>query len=374
MNTKKKIVHIIVGLNGGGAETMLYKLLKNITREKYDVEVISMMDEGVFGSKIKELGIPVHTLGMQRGIPNPTTIKVAKSIVKDADIIQTWMYHADLFGFIVKNRRKQQKLIWGIRHSNLDKNVNKRMLLCIARINSMLSKKVNSIISCSTTATEIHAKFGYESKNMITIPNGFELDTFYKQLDAKESVRLELNLAKDTPIIAHVGRWDSQKDYPNLIKAIRSIQKEKPNSIFLLCGTNIDGNNQELMSLIKSYNIENNVHLLGRREDIPRILSAADLLISSSLGEGFSNVIGEAMSCETPCIVTDVGDSAYIVGLCGLVVPPQNAELLAEATIKFLNKTAEEKIEMGRQARERVINNFEINKIVKKYEDQYDTK
>lgn len=372
--SKLKIIHIIVGLNVGGAETMLFKLLKNADHTKYDFEVISMMDEGVFGPKIRDLGIPVHTLGMKRGIINPFFIKRARSLVKDAQIIQTWMYHADFFGFLIKNRSTKQKLIWGIRHSNLEKNMNKSLVLKIAKLNALLSKKVDSIISCSINAADIHAKFGYSTSNMITIPNGFELDTFYKLPNAKSLIEKEIKLPKNKPLIVHVGRWNVQKDYPNLIKAIHLIQLKRPDVNFLLCGVNIDENNKELIELLKQNKVEENVFLLGKREDIPKILSAADILISSSSGEGFSNVIGEAMSCETPCIVTDVGDSAYIVGPYGVVVPPRNAEMLAHATNEFLNKTEEEKKLLGKQARKRVIEEFEVKKIVSEFEEQYKIK
>ncbi|MGG3449090.1 glycosyltransferase [Domibacillus aminovorans] len=371
---KKKVVHIIVGLNVGGAETMLFKLLKNADRKKYEFKVISMMDEGIFGGRIKELGIPVHSLGMKKGIPNPIAIKRAKSIVKDADILQTWMYHADLFGFLIRSRSRSQKLIWGIRHSNLDKDANKKMLLYVARLNAALSKYVNLIISCSKTASIVHGNYGYDTSKMLTIPNGFELDTFYKYVDAKSALALELQMPLAPPLIAHVGRWEVQKDYPNLIQSIKFIHQKRPEAIFLLCGKGIDAENKELRELMELNGVNKNVFLLGRREDIPKILSAADLLISSSLGEGFSNVIGEAMACETPCVVTDVGDSAYIVGSHGLVVPPQNAEMLAEAVINFLNKTAEEKAAIGQQARQRVISEFDINKVVKKFEEQYEIK
>lgn len=369
--SKLKIVHIIVGLNVGGAETMLYKLLKYSDRSKFNFEVISLTDKGVFGPKIEKLGIPIHTLGIRKVSFNISAFKKATSLVKNADIIQTWMYHSDLFGYIIKNRSKKQKLIWGIRHSNLEKNDNKKLTLLIARINALLSSKVDLIISCSEHATYTHSEFGYDSSKIITIPNGFELETFYKDPNAKKSLELELQLPKNKPILVHIGRWNVQKDYPNLIKAIRLVHNKRPDINFLLCGTGIEENNKELLNLIKENNIQRNIYLLGRRNDIPKILSAADGLISSSLGEGFSNVIGEAMACETPCIVTDVGDSAYIVDRYGMVVPPKNSQKLAEAVLKFFEKKEEERIEMGNLARERVINEFDIKKIVSKYQEQY---
>jgi glycosyltransferase involved in cell wall biosynthesis len=370
--SKVKIIHIIVGLNIGGAETMLYKLLKYSNREDFDYEVISLTDKGVFGPKIEELGIPVHSLGMKRGFITFSSLTKARSLVKEAKIIQTWMYHADLIGLIIKT--KNQKLFWGIRHSNLERKNNKKLLFIIAKINAFLSKYVDLIISCSKNAADIHTKFGYDPSNMITVPNGFELDTFNDFPYSKNEVEIELKLPKNQPLMVHIGRWNVQKDYPNLIKAISLTKKENDEINFLLCGQGIEESNRELIELIKEYALEQNVYLLGRRDDIPKLLSAADGLISSSLGEGFSNVIGEAMACQTPCIVTDVGDSAYIVDNYGFIVPPGNPGKLAQAILEFVNKPEQEKKAMGRKARERVINEFEINKVVDEFERHYKIK
>jgi glycosyltransferase involved in cell wall biosynthesis len=370
--TRLKVVHIIVGLNVGGAEMMLYKLLKYSDRSKFNFEVISLMDKGVLGAKIEELGIPVHPLGMKRGAINLTALRKAKSIVKKAGVIQTWMYHADLFGFLIKNHiRNNQKLIWGIRHSNLEKDKNKKLMLLIAKLNAFLSKRVDLIISCSKEATKTHIEIGYDHSKIITIPNGFELDTFYKNSFAKSDIESKLKLPKGSPLMLHVGRWNVQKDYPNLIKSIKLVIKERSDITFLLCGSDIDNNNKELVELLIENGVEKNTYLLGKRDDIPNLLSGADALISSSLGEGFSNVIGEAMACELPCIVTDVGDSAYIVGSYGFVVPPQNSEKLAQAILDFNALSGEEKTKMGIQARERVMNEFEIKEVVRGFEERY---
>lgn len=369
--TKIKVIHIIVGLNVGGAETMLYKLLKYSDRSMFDFEVISLMDKGVYGPKIEELGIPVHTLGIKRGSINILALKKAKHIVKDADIIQTWMYHADLLGYFIRKYSKGQKLIWGIRHSNLEKKYNKKLLLIIAKLNAFLSKKVDLVISCSKNASQIHQKFGYNSSKMIIIPNGFELETFQQNQQAKNSVKNELCIPTEQQLMVHIGRWNAQKDYPNLIKAIKLVQLERPDVNFLLCGTDIEEGNKDLTRLISEIGIKKSIYLLGKRNDIPRILSSADGVISSSLGEGFSNVIGEAMACEIPCVVTDVGDSGYIVDKFGIVVPSRDPVKLAEAILNLSRKSDKEKKELGRKARERIMNEFEIKKIVNKFEEQY---
>ncbi|MHA5067735.1 glycosyltransferase [Cetobacterium somerae] len=368
---KNRIIHIITGLGNGGAETMLFKLLESMDKNSYELEVISMMDKGITGSKIEKLGIKVHALNMKRGIPNLNGIIKAINLCKNADIIQSWMYHADLFSFIISKFCKPKKLIWGIRRSNLEWNKNKKSTIIIAKINSILSRYVNKIVSCSIVATEVHKKIGFDSKKLITIPNGFAIDKFYNIKESKEQLCKEFNITSEKKIFSLVGRWEVLKDHDNCLKALKILSKKREDFILILCGTNITEENQKLLDLIKENNLEEKVLLLGRREDIPKIMSATDVYISSSSGEGFPNVIGEAMACETICVVTDVGDSAYIVGETGEIVPRKNPLLLAKAIEKVLNYSEEEKSIKQKSARQRIIDNFEILNITKKYTNLY---
>src|SRR5699024_11044651 len=157
------ITHIITGLNMGGAETMLYKLLKYGNRDKYTFKVISMMNEGVYGEKIKGLGIQVISLNMKQGRPSLKGFIKAKKAIRNTDIIQTWMYHADLFGYLLYKTSKVKKLIWGIRRNNLDTSLNKKSTIYIAKLNSLLSKRVDTVVSCSLKAKETHLDFGYSN-------------------------------------------------------------------------------------------------------------------------------------------------------------------------------------------------------------------
>lgn len=366
---KKRITHIIVGLNNGGAEMMLYKLLKYSDRNKYDFQVISMMEEGIMGERIKELDIPIYTLNMKRGIPSFKSILKAIKICKNTDLIQTWMYHADLLGFIVAKILKK-RIIWGIRRSNLEKDKNKKSTLFIAKINAFLSKWVDVVVSCSIVAKKNHVKYGYSSKNIEVIPNGFELEKFYYIENAKNKLIEEFPIIKDKLIFSLVARYEILKDHKTCLEAMKIIkEKFTQNFILLLCGTNINQENKELINLILKNKLENNVLLLDRRDDVSIIMSATDIYVSSSSGEGFPNVIGEAMACETPCVVTDVGDSAYIVGDTGRIIERQKPEKLADEIIDFIK--TEEYIKNGKKCRKRIIDNFHIKKIVIEYEKFY---
>ena len=367
-----KIIHMITGLGNGGAENMLYKLLSKIDKNEYEIEVISMMDKGIIGPKIENLGIKVHTLNMKRGIPSITAIKKVMKILNNVDVLQTWMYHADLLGFICGKLSGVKQIIWGIRHNNLDKNRNKRLLMIIANINKKLSKNVDKIVSCSKDATKVHIEFGYDKSKFITIPNGFDIVNYYNYPNSKFELGKELNLNfEGKNIVSHVARWDILKDYPTLIKCIREVVNENKNTIFLLCGKNINNNNKDLVNLIDENNISRNVYLLGSRSDIPKIMSASDVFVLSSIGEGFPNVLGEAMACETPCVVTDAGDSRYVVGELGKVVNIGDYKGLAKEILYMLDLPKNELEDLGKKCREKIINEFELNKVVKMYESLY---
>lgn|SRR5699024_3496681 len=369
--SKTKITHIITGLNMGGAETMLFKLLKYMDREKYDAEVISMMDEGVYGSKIRNLGINVHSLNMTQGKPSIKGFIKAKKYILNSDIIQTWMYHADLFGYFLYKFSKTKKLIWGIRRNNLDPSLNKKTTLSIAKFNSNLSKKVDTVVSCSIKAKKTHLKFGYHDKNMIVIPNGFELERFRRIEESKKQVSSIINKGMDIPYIIHVGRYNILKDHKNFLKALGMIKKQGIQFHAIMIGSQVNNQNAELMDLISKYDLHSQVNLLDRRDDIPVLMSGSDIFVSSSIDEGFPNVVGEAMACETPCVVTDAGDSAYIVGDTGKVVPIQNSNALANAIMELLSLTEEERNNLGTQARKRVIEKFDIKKVTNQFEQLY---
>lgn len=361
----KKIIHIITCLGSGGAENMLYKLLKYSDDNQYYHEVISLMDEGTVGEKIKAEGIKIHTLNLNGKNLFKSFIK-AKRICKEFDIVNTWLYHADLFGFIIAKILSNKKLIWNIRHSNLDKNANKVRTLKIVKLNSILSKYVDRVTYNSNKAFENHIRTGYVDKKSTIIPNGFELDKFKFDLEDRDRIRKDLMINEEEKVIITVGRWDIQKDYYTLFKALKELKKKEVHFKMIMVGTNLEYLNKDLTDLIDQYDLNEDLILLGRRKDIPAILSVADIYVSSSLGESFSNAIGEAMACELPCVVTDVGDSKLIVDDTGLVVEAKDHLGLAKKLLTMINNSNYR--ETGKKARNRVVQNYDITKIVKSYE------
>ncbi|NEP28701.1 glycosyltransferase, partial [Moorena sp. SIO3I6] len=214
---------------------------------------------------------------------------------------------------------------------------------------------------------------GYSSQNSCVIPNGFDTSLFKPSLEARAAFRSELGLSEQSILIGLIGRYHPMKDHPNFIRAASLLVKEFPDVHFIMVGTEVDQDNNFLSSLIQDLGLSNHIHLLGERSDIPRLTAALDInTLASAYGEAFPLVIGEAMSSGVPCVVTDVGDSAWIVGNTGRVVPPRNSEALARAWKELILMGNEGRKVLGKAARSRIIDSFSINSVVAQYESLYE--
>ena len=370
-----RVVFIITNLATGGAETMLLKLLEHMNRTRFQPTVISLIGLGEIGPRIQALGIPVHTLGMARGLPSPLALLRLVRLLRQLqpDIVHTWMYHADLMGGLAARLTGRSRVIWCIRHSNLSKTENKVSTLRVVNLCARLSAWVPAqIISCSTRAKEVHAAVGYRADKLHVIPNGFELDRFTPNAAARASVRAELGVAADAPLVGLIARYDSQKNHAGFVEAAALVAAQLPHVHFLLAGKDVDAANQVLQAAIAQHGLQERMHLLGRRDDVPRLMAALDVLASSSHGEAFPNVLGEAMACGVPCAVTDVGDSAAIVGSTGRVVPAGDMQGLAREVLALLQLPPAQRAARGQQARQRVQDHYEIGHVTRLYEACYE--
>ncbi|MBS1808844.1 MAG: glycosyltransferase [Acidobacteria bacterium] len=369
------MTHIITGLNLGGAEMMLYKVLLQMNRDAFQAEVISLREMGALGEKIAKLGIPVRTLNMRPGVPDPRALWRLVRILKrqSPDLIQSWMYHANLMGGIAAKLAGNIPIVWGIHHSNFDPKKSKRQTVWTMKAGALLSSRVpREIICCGEVPKRVHIEMGYDAKKTVAIPNGFDLTKFHPDPQARTSVRQELNIPVNAPLVGLIARYHPKKDHHTFVQAAELLHRTQPDVFFLLCGTDISAANKELVAWIRAAGIEDRCRLLGIREDMPRITAALDVATSvSSYGEGFPIVMGEAMACGVPCVVTDVGDSAHLVGTTGLVVPPQDPLKLSQAWRCLLQLDRETKSRLGRDARHRIADNFSLPIIVSRYEQVY---
>lgn len=365
------VVHIITGLNDGGAEAVLYRLC--LSDKSCNHIVVSLMDEGKYGSLLEENGIKVYYLNMK---PNSISlrglIKLYRIIRKiKPDVVQTWMYHADLIGGIVSRLAGITNVVWGVHHTTLVKGESKRSTIIIAKMNAILSRFVpKKIIYCAEKSREVQESIGFKQSKAVVVANGYNISKFRSSDEDRISFREELSIGDEVFLIGHVGRYDPLKDHQNLIEAIAKLKSKDKKIKVVLVGTNLDDRNKELSKKISNYNLTNDFILLGKRNDIATVMNGFDLFVLSSSSEGFPNVLAEAMACGTPCVTTDVGDAAVIVGPTGWVAPPREPQALANAIMQAQDeKHLNEQRWLGRkkECRNRIVDNFSIEKMVQNY-------
>lgn len=370
-NNKIRVTHIISGLGQGGAESVMYRLLC-ATQDQFQHEVISFGDLDDFGPRFQEAGIPVHALGLTRRTLLTQGKKSVLDVVQTSqpDVIQTWMYHANAFaGWWLYRAGYGDKIIWNIRNSGMQRQEFSKISRLSIRLGAWLSRWVPSaIVSCAHSAVKQHQRLGFKGPNMQVIANGVDTEQWHPDEEAGQKKRTQLRIQPHMPVIGVVARWHALKDYPNLLAALAQVVKEYPNVRCLLIGSEVEQTNKSFMALLKQYELLSNVLLLGQRDDVPEWMQAMDVFVLSSKAEGFPNVVCEAMASGVRCVVTDVGDAAYIVDEYGIVVAPEDADALAQGIRQALHELG---TDVHRQAVEqgpvRIASQFSLAQMVSAY-------
>ena len=338
-----RIAHIITDLGDGGAELTLFKICKYDFKNQHIV--ISLKGKGKYFSLLNKLGIKVFFLNINlfRFYKIFFLIKLLRSL--KPNIVQTWLVHADFLGSIAAKLANIKSIVWNVRYSKIELGKAKLTTILIINLLSKLSHSIPKlIIVVSKKARRIYELKGYNKKKLKFIPNGYDLSFLKIDAHQNKKFRKKNNIKKNIPIIGCVSRYDPQKDHLNLLNALSLIKSKNINFICTLIGTNVNKNNISLVNDLKKLKLFKYVKLLGKNNNIPQVMNGLDIhVLSSSYGEGFPNVIAEAMACGTPCVVTDVGDSAFIVGKTGWVVPPNNTLKLAKVIENALYEIGSDK-------------------------------
>ena len=364
-----KILHLITGLETGGAERMLARLVARLDRERFPSTVVSMTGTGPIGEEIAAAGVALHSLGMRRGVPDPRAVLRLVRIMRAVRpaILQTWLYHADLLGLLAQGLKLAPHLVWNLRCTESTGNRLVRLILRHA------SGGPDAVIVNSQTGKRFHESIGYRPRRWLTIPNGFDMASLRADRETARQRRAELGIPLGSVAILLPARFDPMKDHATFLGAAAKLAKHRPDAVFALAGGGIDPMNGLLKSLIVAHGLGERVLLLGERGDLDALYPAFDLVaLSSAYGEGFPNVLGEAMACGVPCVATNIGDSALIIGDTGLVVPPRDPEALAAALQKLTALTPDERLALGARARDRILRDYDLGAIVGRYEALYE--
>jgi glycosyltransferase involved in cell wall biosynthesis len=290
-----------------------------------------------------------------------------------ASLIQGWMYHGNLAASGCALLAGRPPVIWNVRHSIHDMEHENRLTRGFIRLGAALSSSTRAIIYNSRLSARQHEGLGYDPGKSVVIPNGFDCEQFRPRPEMATRLRAEAGIDPGRVVVGMVARNHPQKDPGNLFKATALLAGRGIDLQVVIVGPDFDTGNAEVMSAINRAGVADRVTLLGQRHDIPDIVAGFDIAtLPSAWGEGFPNVLGEAMACGVPCVTTDIGDSGWIVGDAGIVVPPRDPEALAEALGRLVALGGEGRRQLGAAARARVIEHFEVDDIVGQYQGLYE--
>lgn len=365
-----RCLHLITGLTVGGAENMLRRLILQTQGRELEHEVISLTGAGPMGEMLLDDGIPVSVLGMSPSRPvSGELVRLASRVRRSrVDVLQGWMYHANLLAGIVGRWSRVPGIAWNIRASTLGALGGRRGSAMVARIGGRAASRLSdAVVTNSHAARESHVMLGYPAGRFRVIPNGFDLGVFRPDGAARAEIRAELGIPGSAAVIGIVGRYHAVKDYPMFVRAAAHLHAGGRNVHFVLAGREVTGENDALGAMIREAGMTRSMHLLGERRDMPRVFAAMDLCTNCSTSEAFPNVVAEAMACGVPCVVTPVGDSVQIVGDTGLLVQVGDARALAGAWEELLQSGPEALRARGEHARARIAEHYSIAAIAEHY-------
>jgi glycosyltransferase involved in cell wall biosynthesis len=368
-----RVLHLITSFGLGGAETSLAQLVSGMDGSRFANSVVVMRRLPDVTPPVPTQTVPLHCLGMRPGVPNPVAAARLLRIVRSErpHVLQTWMYHADLLGLAAGRLAGVPKTVWNIRRSFIDMQEHSRLSALVLRMLARLSSIPDAVVTNSLAGQRTHQALGYNPRGWVWIPNCVDSERFRPNPNEKQRLLSELGLPPQTLLVALVARYLPIKGHDVFFAAASKLAALDPSVHFVLAGLNIDETNNSLMRSISGSGVRERFHLLGQRKDVERVLAAVDLACSSSYGEGFPNVVGQAMACGTPCVVTDVGDSALIVGKFGKVVPAGDSAALYRSSAQLLS-SHQERQRLGRGARRRIEQCFSVASMIARYEQLYE--
>lgn len=353
---------------------MLDRLLGALDPELVQSQVICLAGDGPIAERIRARQVPLQVLGLPAtaralaGLPR----LIARLHEIRPDVIHTWMYHADFLGGIA-GKTLGAPVIWALHATTLDPAQTRRATRWLVDALARLSAHVpERIVSCSQVGLEAHRSMGYDAQKLVVVPNGFDTTRFQKNGASRTAARARWGVSDDDIVIGHVARFHPQKDHRSLLAAAAICIETEPRLRFVCLGMDVSPSNSALADQARELGIMERCHFLGPTTSVENELPGFDLLVSSSrFGEAFPLVIGEAMACEVPCVVTDVGDSAFIVGDTGALVPPGDPGALADALLRMARLSRAERERLGAQARARIETKFSLAYVAELYTQVY---
>ncbi len=366
-----KVTFLITNLAYGGAETQLVRLATRLKARDWDIVIVSMLPPQAYVEELEKVEIPVYSLDMRRGVPDPRAILRLARIIKKfrPHLLHSYMLHANILARIVRFFVPVPILVCSVR--SIDERGGKgsgKWLVLAYRFTDSLCDVVTQV---SQAGLKRYVQIKAVPKHKICyIPNGVDIEQFCPNHEVREHLRKKMGFGNNFVWIA-IGRLEPPKDYPNMLHAFAQVWKEKSDARLLIVG---DGPLRSPMeNLTRELGIDDQVKFLGIRRDVPELLNAADAYVMSSAWEGMPNALLEAASTGLPIVATDVGGNSEIVlnGKTGFLVPPKDPNALASVMLKLMNLAESERRRMGEEARKHIESNFNLDRIIDMWEALY---
>lgn len=357
-----KILHVIAGLRTGGAEVMLTRLCHSLSDSGVETRVVCLGVSGPIADVLNEFDIRVDCLGLKPGWFTPQAWYRLRSLIRSyqPNVVHGWMYHGSLAALTIANGENRPALVMGVHYTPVELKLEKIKTRVVIHILAALSSRFGAITYVSRASKTAHEEMGYDVTSARIIPNGFDVDKFEKNPEARLRVREELGISLEKFVIGHVARYHPMKDHVNLFFAAARFLKKMPDAVFLLVGEGTTTANTVLVDLANELGIHSRIRFCGSRNDVAAVNAALDVACSSSYGESFPLSLGEAMACSVPCVATDVGDVREIIGEAGFVVPPRDPQALCDGWLQVANMSSDKRNNLGRLARQRIAEHYSL--------------
>lgn len=358
-----KIAFLIRSLHLGGAERQLVALAKGLSARGHAVEVLTFYKGGPLGAELSEAGIPLWELDKRGrwdvlGFAIRLIGRVRRS---QPDVLHGYLAVPNILLTVLRPFFSGARIVWGVRASFMDLTRYDWMASVVYRIECLLSHRADLIIANSEAGSNYAVANGFPPEKLVVCPNGIDTERYRPNATTGAAVRATWNVPDDATLIGLVGRLDPMKNHPAFLRAAAAVAAERPDVRFVCVGGGPESYAAELRRLANELGLSDKLIWAGPQLNMPAIYNALDLACSASCGEGFPNVIGEAMACGVPAVVTNVGDSAHVVGNTGWVAPPGAPDALTDALRDAL---VENNAARGKHARARIVEHFSLDALV----------
>jgi glycosyltransferase involved in cell wall biosynthesis len=362
-----RITLLTRSLELGGAERQLCLLARGLRERGHAVAVVSFYPGGPLTAMLDEAGVAVASPGKAGRWDLPGfAVRLAGLLrARAPEVVYSFLDTPNLAAAWLKPWLKGAKVVWGLRASDMDLSRYDWFARLMGRLPAFSAASADLIIVNSRAGAEQAGLRGLPMAKLTVIPNGIDTARFRPDPAAGRLWRARWGVAEGEDLVGLAARLDPMKDVPTFLGAAAIMREARPGSRFVVVGGGPADYAQGLEALGRELGLTGALTWAGAQTDMPGVMNALDLcVLSSAFGEGFPNVVGEAMACQVPCLVTKVGDAAWVVGEPDLAVPPRQPEELALAALAVLAQTPEQRAALGQRLRARVADNFSLEGMV----------